>query len=58
MGLGGLCPSEMSILLDTLVSCITVLDKCHLIPLEKGPMTESVVFYCKHVVLSMLAFTW
>ena len=30
------------------------LDKYYIIPLEKGPMTEYVVFFCKHAVLNVL----
>ena len=33
-----------------------VLDDYFVVPLEKGPMTETVVLFCKHAVLNVLAF--
>ena len=30
--------------------------KYYLVPLEKGQMRESVVFFCKHIVLNVMAF--
>ena len=54
LGLGGgkLCPFQMSILINTCVACHNMFE----IRIEKGPMTESVVFVSTHDILNVLAF--
>ena len=34
---------------------LKVVHKYHFIPLDKGLMTESLVFFCRHTVLNVLA---
>ena len=52
-----LCPCPMSILINTLSPChLKSKISIYFIPLEKGPMTEYVVFFRKHAVLNVFAF--
>ena len=56
VGGGGGVVSMSNVNFDPCGLSLKVLEKYYFIPLEKGPMTESIVFFRKHTVLNVLAF--